>query len=216
MENGQLSSVVSNKELIALPIFSLNPIELVATLPGVQYVNPMLNLGGAGGNYEQIEVNGARPRANNFMMDGQDINDVGLGGQAFQPQIPDIFQSVVALTNSPSAEYGRAGGAVVNLITKAGTNQFHGSGFWLYQGSGLNALDGQTRRGGPFPPGSPNPKARFDIHNIGFTAGGPVWKEQAISLWRVTMEQILRKLSIISYRTSRRRRLRYPHEHRWA
>jgi outer membrane receptor protein involved in Fe transport len=177
-DNGQLSSVVGSKELAALPIFSLNPIELVATLPGVQYVNPMLNLGGSGGNYEQIEVNGARPRANNFMMDGQDINDVGLGGQAFQPQIPDIFQSVVALTNSPSAEYGRAGGAVVNLITKAGTNRFHGSAFELYQGSGLNALDGQTRRAGPFAPGTPNPKARFDIHNFGFTAGGPVWKDK--------------------------------------
>jgi hypothetical protein len=181
-DNGQLSSTLGNAELTILPIFSLNPIELVATLPGVQLVNAQLNLGGVGGNFEQIEVNGARPRSNNFMMDGQDINDVGIGGQAFQPQVPDMFQSETALTNSASAEFGRSGGAVVNLITKSGTNRFHGSVFELYQGSGLNALDGQTRRGivhGPPPPGYvPPTKARFDSHNIGFTLGGPIWKNK--------------------------------------
>ena len=181
-DNGQLSSTLGGPELAILPIFSLNPIELVATLPGVQLVNPQLALGGVGGNYEQIEVNGARPRSNNFMIDGQDINDVGIGGQAFQPQVPDMFQSETALTNSASAEFGRSGGAVVNLITKNGTNRFHGSGFELYQGSGLNALDGQTRRGtihGPPPPGYlPPTKARFDSHNYGFALGGPLWRDK--------------------------------------
>jgi len=182
LENGQLSSTLGNTELATLPIFSLNPIELVATLPGVQMVNGQLALGGVGGNYEQIEVNGARPRSNNFMMDGQDINDVGIGGQAFQPQVPDMFQSETALTNSASAEFGRSGGAVVNLVTKSGTNKFHGALFELYQGSGLNALDGQTRRGtvhGTPPPGYvPPTKARFDQHNYGFTLGGPIWKNK--------------------------------------
>lgn len=175
LDNGHLSGTIDNGELKSLPIFSLNPIELATTIPGVQYVNPMLNLAGAGGNYEQIEVNGSRPRANNFMMDSQDINDVGLGGQAFQPQIPDIFQSVTVLTNSPAAEYGRAGGAVVNLVTKSGTNQFHGSAFELYSGSGLNSVDGQTRL---ITPKDRANKARFDQHQFGFTGGGPVWRNK--------------------------------------
>ncbi|QNI30559.1 carboxypeptidase regulatory-like domain-containing protein [Alloacidobacterium dinghuense] len=175
LENGQLSGTIDTSDLKTLPIFSLNPIELATTIPGVQYVNPMLNLQGAGGNYEQIEVNGSRPRANNFMMDSQDINDVSLGGQAFQPQIPDIFQSVTVLTNSPAAEYGRAGGAVVNLVTKSGTNQFHGSAFELYSGSGLNSVDGQTRL---ITPKSSANKARYDEHQFGFTGGGPVWRNK--------------------------------------
>ncbi len=108
------------------------------------------------------------------MLDGQDINDVGLGGQAFQPQIPDMFQEVTALTNSASAEYGRAGGAVVNLISKAGTNQFHGTAFELYSGSGLNAVDGVTRVGST----SRANKARYDQHQYGFTAGGPILKNK--------------------------------------
>ena len=174
-ENGQLSSTVSTSELAKIPIFTLNPIELLQTVPGVQIVDQNLGLGGVGGNFYQIEVNGARPRSNNFMMDGQDINDVGIGGQAFNINIPDAFQSVTALTNSSSAEYGRSGGAVVNLITKSGTNQYHGDVWELYTGSGLDSLDGITRQGKPY---ASNPKARYDQHQIGFTLGGPIWKDK--------------------------------------
>src|SRR5580704_7590923 len=174
-ENGQLSSTVSTSELANVPIVTLNPIELLQTVPGVQIVDQNLGLGGIGGNFYQIEVNGARPRSNNFMMDGQDINDVGIGGQAFNIQIPDAYQSVIALTNSSSAEYGRSGGAVVNLITKAGTNQFHGDVWELYTGSGLDSLDGITRQGKPY---ASNPKARYDQHQIGFTLGGPIWRNK--------------------------------------
>lgn len=175
-ENAQISGTLGSAELNNLPIFSLNPIELAATLPGVQYVNDTsLNIQGAGGNFQHIEVNGARPRANNFMLDGQDINDVGLGGQAFGIVIPDIFQSETVITNNPPAEYGRAGGAIVNLVTKAGTNDFHGSAFELYSGSGLNATDGQTRQ---VTPKSSANKARYDQHQFGFTLGGPVVKNK--------------------------------------
>jgi hypothetical protein len=174
-ENGQLSSTVSTSELANVPIVTLNPIELLQTVPGVQIVDQNLGLGGIGGNFYQIEVNGARPRSNNFMMDGQDINDVGIGGQAFNINIPDAFQSITALTNSSSAEYGRSGGAVVNLITKSGTNQYHGNVWELYTGSGLDSLDGITRQGKPY---TSNPKARYDQHQIGFTIGGHIWKDK--------------------------------------
>ena len=177
-ETGELSATIGSRELSDVPIFSLNPFELVANLPGAQPVPAALNLGGTAGNYEQIIVNGARPRSNNFMLDGQDINDVGIGGQSFNPQVPDMYQSTTTLLNSASAEYGRSGGAVINLVTKAGTNRFHGSVWELYSGSGLNALDGVTRQGKPFPAGSPNPKARYNQHQYGFTLGGPIWKDK--------------------------------------
>ena len=180
-ENGHLFGIVDTRELTDVPIPSLNPFELVATLPGVQLVNSWLlsqfNEQSDAGNFEQLIVNGARPRSNNYMLDGQDINDVGIGGQSFNPQIPDMYQSVTTLLNSSSAEYGRSGGAVVNLITKSGTNEFHGSAFELYSGSGLDAIDGVTREGKPFAPGT-NPKARYDQHQFGFTAGGPLWKNK--------------------------------------
>jgi outer membrane receptor protein involved in Fe transport len=165
-ENGQLAALVSNKEIAELPIFSLNPVELATTLPGVQMVDQS-----GFSNGINIQVNGARPRSNNFLLDGQEINDVAIGGQAFQPAIPDMYDQLTVITSSGNAEYGRAGGGIVNYTTKAGTNVFHGSVFERYTGSGLNAQGGNER-------GQGITKSRFDQHNYGFTAGGPVIKDK--------------------------------------
>jgi outer membrane receptor protein involved in Fe transport len=176
-DNGTLSGVVSSQELDKAPIFTLNPVELAVTVPGVQPVS-----GGGFSNGINIQVNGARPRDNNFLMDGQEINDVGIGGQAFQPQIPDVFDSVNVITSGASAEYGRAGGAVVNLVTKQGTNQFHGEAFERYAGSGLNSVPGGFR-------GSAYQKARYDQHSYGFTVGGPIIKNKLFGFGGLIMQR---------------------------
>ena len=121
-ENAQQATTISTAEIKNVPIFSLNPIELVKTAPGVQLVDQDNFSNGVG-----IQVNGSRPRSNSFLIDGQDINDPGIAGQAIQPQIPDMYQNVTIITNSATAEYGGAGGGIVNLITKGGTNQYHGT-----------------------------------------------------------------------------------------
>jgi outer membrane receptor protein involved in Fe transport len=166
VESGGITSTIGEQELKTIPIFSMNPVELVQTLPGVQLIN-----NGGFSNGIDVSVNGSRPRANNFLIDGQDDNDNSIGGQALQANIPDMYSNVIALTNAFSAEYGRGGGAVVNLITKSGTNQFHGSIYDLYSGSGLNAIDGQQR-------GAGITKTRFDEHQIAFTIGGPIIKNK--------------------------------------
>lgn len=181
-DSATVAGTIETQELQKIPIFSLNPAELAATLPGViqQYVT-VQNLGGSGGNgLIKLTVNGARPRANNFMIDSQDVNDVTLGGEAIQPSSPDFFQSVSVLLNDSSAEYGRGGGATINQITKAGTNRFHGTAYEIYIGSGLDAIDGQTRRSKPLPAGvsASGLKARYDQHEYGFTAGGPALRDK--------------------------------------
>jgi hypothetical protein len=165
-ENGSLSGTISQRELTALPIFSLNPIELTTTLPGVQVVS-----NSAFSNGVSIQVSGARPRSNNFLIDGQEINDISIGGQAVQPNIPSMYQDTIIYTHNPPAEYGRASGGVVNLISRAGTNQFHGQAWELYSGSGLNAVQGPNR-------GTDSDKTRFNQHQYGFTVGGPIWKDK--------------------------------------
>lgn len=171
-ENGRIGGTISQEALAKIPNFTLSPVALAAILPGVSPVNQGLGLGGAGGNGVQIQVNGARPRSNNFMLDGQDINDIGIGGQAFQPSLGDAFQQETVLTSSTSAEFGRTGGAVVNSITKTGTNQFHGTVWELYQGSGLDSQDGQSRQA------AGAPKARFDEHSYGALVGGPIVRDK--------------------------------------
>jgi outer membrane receptor protein involved in Fe transport len=169
VDSGGITSTIGEQELKTIPIFSMNPVELIQALPGVQLINSNNNSGLSNG--VNVSVNGARSRANNYLIDGQDDNDNGIGGQALQADIPDMYSNVIALTNSYSAEYGRGGGAVVNLITKSGTNQFHGSVYELYSGSGLNAIDGQSR-------GAGITKTRFDQHQVGFTIGGPIIKNK--------------------------------------
>lgn len=165
-ENGQLTGVIDSTELSRLPIFSLNPYELAYTAPGAQLVR-----NGGFSNGQNVQVNGARPRANNFLLDSQEINDVGIGGQAFQPAIPDSYQELAVLTSAASAEFGRAGGAVINLTTLAGTNVFHGTAYERYEGSGLASIGGQERGTGAV-------KARFNTHTYGFTLGGPAWRDK--------------------------------------
>ena len=176
-ENGQLTGHIDTRELDRLPIFSLNPFELAYTAPGAQYVR---NAGFSNG--QNVQVNGARPRANNFLLDSQEINDVAIGGQAFQPAIPDSYTSLDVLTSAASAEYGRAGGAVVNLSTRGGSNSIHGTAFERYAGSGLNSIGGQERGTGAV-------KARFDTHTLGFTLGGPVWKDHLFAFGGLSVQR---------------------------
>ena len=166
-ENGQLSQTISARELTALPVLSLNPFELAVTIPGVQTVNSQNQFS----NGANSQVNGARPRSNNFLLDSQEINDIGIGGQAFQPQILDAYEDLTVITSTASAEYGRAGGGIFNLVTKAGTNNYHGTVYDRYSGSGLNSKNHGIR-------GSSSDKARFDTHTLGFTGGGPIIKDK--------------------------------------
>jgi hypothetical protein len=173
-DNGQLTGVISASDLRSLPVFSLNPIELATTLPGIQVITQPSS--GVGAQGQVFSANGARPRANNFLIDGQEINDVAIAGQGFQPDIPGMYSNVAVIGNSASAEFGRAGGAITNVVTQRGSNTFHGSAFERYTGSGLNALSGTQRQSKSSP--TPPTKTRFDRHTFGFTGGGPIFKDK--------------------------------------
>jgi outer membrane receptor protein involved in Fe transport len=183
-ENGQLTGIINSTDIRNLPIFSQSPYELATTVPGAQIVSDS-----GFSNGQALQVNGARPRANNFLLDGQEINDVAIGGQAFQPNIPDSFSNVSVLTSSASAEFGRAGGGIVNSVTKSGTNQYHGEVYERYTGSGLNAIGGQERGGTNIT------KTRFDQHTYGFTAGGPVIKNKLFVFGGLEMRRFYGKLT---------------------
>src|SRR5471030_2830551 len=77
-ENGQLTGIVNSTDITKLPIFSLSPYELATTVPGAQ-----IDSDSGFSNGQALQINGARPRANNFLLDGQEINDVAIAGQAF-------------------------------------------------------------------------------------------------------------------------------------
>src|SRR3954454_15100948 len=116
---------ISANDILELPFANRNPVTLATTAPGVvssKYATPT----------NSFVVNGGRGRSNNFMIDGTDNNDISVAGQAFTVSNPGAVQEVSVQTSNFDAEFGRAGGGVVNVITKSGSNMFHGTaGFVL-------------------------------------------------------------------------------------
>ena len=93
-------------------------------------------------------ANGMRTRSNAFIIDGQDSYGPSTGGLTQSLNNPDIVSEVRIITNQFAPEYGRAAGSVVNVITKSGTNTFHGSAFWFHNNNHLNTLSNTDKSAG--------------------------------------------------------------------
>lgn len=164
--DGARTNTLEQRQITELPVAGLNPANLVFTLPGVADVG-QTNVGGFVQGTE-FSVNGLRARANNQLIDGLDNNDNSVTGQAYQPTVRDGYSEVAILQSNYSAEYGRAGGAITNVVTRSGTNDFHGSAYDILQNSFLNSLTpGQRDRGLTKVP-------QFTENTFGGSLGGPL------------------------------------------
>src|SRR5205085_6240651 len=161
------------KQLQSLPSSGLNPYDLGRLLPGVVTAS-----GGAQfGNASQFSINGQRPRANNYLIDGTENNDISVTGPANQINNEDAVAEVSVQTGLFSAEFGRAGGGVFNLITKGGTNQYHGSLKWLYLSQVFNSLTNTEKAISKITRDGANNTAKFPVFDeniFGGTFGGPL------------------------------------------
>ena len=161
------SGGVLNGSPLNLAILAPN---VVATPGGAQ---------GVGGS-----VGGTRPRDNNFNVDGVDDNNLGVTGNN-STVIPDAVSEFAVQTNQFSAEYGHSAGGQFSLITKTGTNHFHGSGEWYSQNRNFNSLDNLTkaeiladRAANPPVPGALVSMPAYDDNRFGGTFGGPIVKDK--------------------------------------
>lgn len=130
----QLSTLLDNRKIIDLPLLNRDPNSLILLAPGT--VQTQSGLGG-------FSVNGSRERNNNFMVDGVDNNDAdvpGIAGGISTPNI-DATQEFRVITGNFNAEFGRNTGAVVNVATKNGTNEFHGNAYIYYRSDRFSARD---------------------------------------------------------------------------
>ncbi|HEY9405113.1 MAG TPA: carboxypeptidase regulatory-like domain-containing protein [Pyrinomonadaceae bacterium] len=162
--SGNIGNTVEQVTLQSLPIVGSrgrNPLEFINFQPGVVVGS---NTGGG------VHVHGARDRAFNFTLDGIDINDTTAGGSNFTPirPNPDSLTEFQVVTSNFTAELGRSSGAQVTLVTRAGTNDFHGSLFEYYQTPRFHANEyintiNNVRR------------PQFVQHIFGGSIGGPVY-----------------------------------------
>ncbi len=193
----QISTTFTNRQVAELPI-GTGFDSLALLVPGVAPAgdNAFGNTNGAA-----ISSNGQRTRANNFMIDGQSNNDNSVSGPQFFMGNPDAVAEFQVITNY-SAEFGRNMGSVVNLVTKNGTNNFHGTAFEFHQSSLFDSLKNEEKNpqqgfcaagadpNGP--DGLPNTGDECNVpgdpsllidNKFGGTIGGPVIKDK---LWFFT------------------------------
>lgn len=157
---------ISPIQITELPIAGRNPVALALTLPGVTSNRSGVGIG-------SFSVNGARSRSNNFLIDGTENNDISVAGQGFQITNPDAVQEVSVQTSNYDAEFGRAGGAVVNVITKSGTNNFRGTLAFQYDSSADDAITSlQSRNPRVIERGRP---LSFTEYIPSATLGGPIF-----------------------------------------
>ncbi len=168
-ETQHLGSVIDHTQVTALPLNGRNFAQLALLNAGVSASGGGGGQQGGEGGISGYSSNGQRSSSNNFMVDGIDNNNYQQGSVSQLPSI-DSIQEFQVQTNNYSAEYGRNSGSVVNLITKSGTNQFHGS---LYEFLRNNALDARNYFASP---NSANPELR--LNQFGGTLGGPIQKDK--------------------------------------
>jgi hypothetical protein len=152
-----------------LPVMgSRNIFTLARSAPGVsELASGQTNF--ASGTFDaNYSSNGARLRSNNIMIDGQDSNDPSVTGRQQPINNTDIVQEIRLITNQFAAEYGRAAGSVMNVITKSGTNDFSGTAFWFHNDNDLNSRSNLDKAAG-------RTEAPYRRENqVGGTLGGPI------------------------------------------
>ena len=178
----QISETFSTEKVASLPMGNTFD-SLALFLPGVASVG---DASFSNNNGAEMSVNGLRARANNFQIDGQSNNDNSIAGPSIFFGNQDAISEMQVVTNY-DAEIGRNTGAVINYITMAGTNEFHGTAYEFWQGSTFDSLEnnemnpllgfcmpGKTPADGCIVPKVPG----FVDNRFGGTAGGPIKKDK--------------------------------------
>ena len=201
-EDATISDTLTARDVERLPQIARDPYELLNLAPGVfgdnarsgaglsvGFPNGPGNNNGSGGpggsntaifqteNQVSISANGQRITSNDYTVDGVSVNSLQWGGAAVITPSPDSVQEITVVSNDYDAADGRNSGAHIKVITRSGTDTFHGSGFFQYQDPGLNAYN---KFGGYNPGVGFAPDLRDDdaFRQFGASLGGPIIKNK--------------------------------------
>jgi hypothetical protein len=168
-----LGGIVESKVVTNLPVNGRDYQKLIFLVPGVSGSPDQIT--DSPGSYGVFSVNGARGRSNNFLLDGTDMNDgyrndpaINEAGVFGTPAtiLPVEAIAELRVASNFEAEYGRSAGGVINVVTKSGSNQWHGSAFEFFRNTDLNARNYFNQ--------VPEPQQPFHNNQFGGSLGGPI------------------------------------------
>jgi len=181
LETSQVSNLVDERAIKDLPLITRNPYELVLLSPGTSQTN---SLGG-------ITVNGSRERNNNFLLDGVDNNDTSVPGGLVTvlSADPESTQEFRVITNNFNAEYGRNTGAIIDVVTKSGTNRFHGNAYEFGRWNGFGGARDWFNRT------DAGPQDPYVRNQFGYSIGGPIKKDKTFFFFNHEIDRFVTTLT---------------------
>ena len=165
-ESSALSAVVTNQKIVDLPMVNRNITALMSLIPGVRPTANLGNISRSALNSMNASIGGGAPSANNPLVDGVAADEMFFGQLTISLSV-DATEEFRIITHNASAEYGHTGGGVVNVVSKAGTNEYHGALFEFFRNRSLNANDFFANRVGAA-------RTAFNYNNFGIAGGGPM------------------------------------------
>lgn len=170
-ESGALGTTMERQNIINLPLNARNPFRLGLLVPGVTEGR---NFGDSFNGSTRFSINGSRPMSLEIMIDGVSNATPGAFSRTFIAITPppDSLQEFKVQTNANSAEFGRTGGGVLNMVMKSGTNQYQGTVYEFLRNSSLDANSFFNNRNG-------RPLGSFKRNQFGGNLGGPIWRNKA-------------------------------------
>ncbi len=180
--SSQMGEVIESKEMTDVPLVKRSYTDLLALQPGVASAPSQMTGAYAGAfisagfavpqvsgdlNSGALSVNGMRESANGFILNGILVQELGYSGAGAVPNLDSIAEFRI-LTNNPDAEYGNYAGAQINVVTKSGTNQWHGNVFEFLRNTNLDAKNYFDKNG----------RGAYHQNQFGGTLGGPIVKDK--------------------------------------
>jgi hypothetical protein len=174
-----LGTVIDNQQIVSLPLDRRNFLELSLLLPGA-VPSAQGSPGSTRGEFA-VNVSGGREDSNNFNLDGAFNNDPKLNSFAINPPV-DAIREFAVLSSTYDAQFGRSGGAQINMALKSGTNKFHGTVYEFFRNAALDARNffSNAEDGAP----------RYQRNQFGFSLGGPIQSDSTFFFldyegWRI-------------------------------
>ena len=168
---GEVAGLITGQQVRELPLNGRNFLQLAMLMPGVSSPDGLNTKDKGLMSGSDLSVSGAASTANLWTVDGANNNDVGSNRTILVYPSVDAIDEFKIHRNSYGAEYGQAGGAQINIVTRGGTNEFHGSAYYFGRRDALNATNYFLEKAG-------QPKDKLTRNDFGWTLGGPIIKDK--------------------------------------
>jgi hypothetical protein len=182
--SGERSDLITNKQLNDVAMNGRNVLDYMKLIPGV--VSSFDGHASGTGGLAAMNINGTRANQHEFTVDGASNVDTGDNGGTHITINPDAIEEVKVLTSNYQAEFGKAAGGQIAIVTKSGTNGWHGGASFFHRNEGLNANEPFNKfsqlnptNGGP----AENAPPLYRYNYIGYDVGGPLKKDKLFVYW---------------------------------